>query len=177
MTADIKEQKPIFKKIGFCSFIFEFRELKLFKPIWTFQNQTKGFYLVFSLNKAAITWFFARNSSLAFPGCQPCLPLMRAEKYRTSDQWEEMSEIHCKVSVRAITALPTLYKSSTLMRSSSSIIWIIWNLKVVQLKLFHTDCLPRDFFDWHSGPLSLRLCSVPSLFVFQRGFQMTDLCV
>ena len=125
MTADSVNvfMRNFLKKIGFCSFIFEFRELKLFKPIWTFQNQTKGFYLVFSLNKAAITWFFARNSSLAFPGCQPCLPLMGAEKYRTSDQWEEMSEIHCKVSVRAITALPTLYKSSTLMRSSSSIIW------------------------------------------------------
>ena len=32
-----------FWRIGFCSFIFEFRELKLFKPEWTFQNQTTRF--------------------------------------------------------------------------------------------------------------------------------------
>ena len=110
------------KKLGFCSFAFEFREVKLFKPIWTFQNQTTGFYLVFNLNKTAITWFFAWNSSLVLPGCQPCLRLMGAEKYRTSDQREEISEIQCKVSMHALTALLTLYKSSALMRSSSSII-------------------------------------------------------
>ena len=110
------------KKLGFCSFTSEFREVKVFKPIWTFQNQTTGFYLVFNLNKTAITWFFAWNSSLVLPGCQPCLRLMGAEKYRTSDQREEISEIQWKVAMHALTALLTLYKSSALMRSSSSII-------------------------------------------------------
>ena len=32
------------------------------------------------LNKAAIRWFFARNSSLDLPGYQPCLRLMGAGK-------------------------------------------------------------------------------------------------
>ena len=52
--------------------------------------------------------FFARNSSLVLPRYQPCLRLMGAEKYRTSDQREEMSEIQCKVSMRAS---PTRCKS------------------------------------------------------------------
>ena len=37
--------------------------------------------------------------------------LIGAEKNRTSDQREEMSKIQCKLSMRTLTALPTLFKS------------------------------------------------------------------
>ena len=54
----------------------------------------------------------------------------------------------------------------------------LWTLKgVLQPTLFHTDCVPWDFFNGLFGSLTLRLCSVPSLFVYWIGFQMVDICI
>ena len=62
------------------------------------------------------------------------------------------------------------------LRLDSNMVSLCTLRGVLQPTLFHTDCVPWDFFNGLFGPLALRLCPVPSLFVYRIGFQMVDIC-